>query len=150
MNALQSHSYPSPDPRNSSPSPRKPRPRSRLQQRQAPHRAMAIETTVKLGLNLLFAGVSLSALMRLVPANLEQQEDLQRLQTEVSEANSKVASLQSDFDRHFDPQQAMNVMQEQNIRFNPRQRQVVWLHPETKPSEAETQPSDSSDATSAE
>lgn len=127
MNALQPHHYPSPKP------PRKPRVRSQSRQsrpRQSPHRATAIEVATKLGINLLFAVAALSALAKLIPANLEQQNDLQRLQVEVDEASSKVASLQADFDRHFDPQQAMNVMQEQNIRFNPRQRQVVWLNPD--------------------
>jgi hypothetical protein len=81
-------------------------------------------------MNLLFATAALSALVKLIPSNLEQQEDLRRLQVEVNEASSQVASLQADFDRHFDPQQTMNVMQEQNIRFNPRQRQVVWLNPD--------------------
>lgn len=124
MNALQPHHYPSPKP------PRKPRIRSQARQRQSPHRATAIEVATKLGINLLFAAAALSALVKLIPANLEQQEDLQRLQVEVDEATSKVVILQADFDRHFDPQQAMNVMQEQNIRFNPKQRQVVWLKPD--------------------
>lgn len=126
MNALQPHHYPAPKP------PRKPRVRtqSRQRPRQSPHRAIAIEAAMKLGINLLFAAAAVSALVKLIPSNLEQQEDLQRLQVEVDEASSKVAGLQADFDRHFDPQQALNVMQEQNIRFNPRQRQVVWLNPD--------------------
>jgi hypothetical protein len=130
MNALQPNHYPSPKP------PRKPRVRRRQvsqqqsHQRQSPHRATAIEAATKLGINFLFAAAALSALIKLIPSNLEQQEDLQRLQVEVNEASSQVANLQADFDRHFDPQQALNVMQEQNIRFNPRQRQVVWLNPD--------------------
>lgn len=85
---------------------------------------------MKVGINFLFAAAALSALVKLIPSNLQQQEDLRRLQVEVDEASSQVASLQADFDRHFDPQQTMDVMQEQNIRFNPRQRQVVWLNPD--------------------
>ncbi|NJO77418.1 MAG: hypothetical protein HC827_02130 [Cyanobacteria bacterium RM1_2_2] len=127
MNALQPHPYSSPKP------PRKPRVRSQSRQsrpRQSPHRAAAIEAAVKVGINFLFAAAALSALVKLIPSNLQQQEDLRRLQVEVDEASSQVASLQADFDRHFDPQQTMDVMQEQNIRFNPRQRQVVWLNPD--------------------
>jgi outer membrane murein-binding lipoprotein Lpp len=102
------------------------------QLRQSPHHALLVETTIKLTVNLVLAATAVSTLLHLIPYNQKHQADLQRLQTEVKEANAKVDVLQSDFDRHFDPQQAFNIMQEQNIRFNPQQRQVVWLNPEVK------------------
>jgi hypothetical protein len=144
MNALQPHRDPSPTPIPS----RQPRVRSRSRQstQRAPHQALVIETSMKLGVNLILAAVAISTLARLIPYNTEQQADLQRLQVEVAEAGSQVAGLQKEFDRHFDPQQALNVMQEQNIRLNPKQRQVVWLDPDTqKPADADQadQPSQS-------
>lgn len=129
MNALQPHRDPSPAPIQ----PRKTRVRNRS--RQSSHRALAIEASMKLSVNLILAVVAISTLARLIPYNSKQQADLQRLQVEVAEAGSKVAGLQEDFDRHFDPQQALNVMQEQSIRFNPKQRQVVWLDPEAEKAE---------------
>lgn len=130
MNALQ----PQPDP---SPSRQvRARARSRSRQRQSPYQALAIEATAKLSVNLVLSLVAVVTLARLIPYNLKQQNDLQRLQSEVDELAMKVASLQEDFDRHFDPQQALNVMQEQNIRSNPQQRQIVWLNPETKQAES--------------
>jgi hypothetical protein len=129
MNALQPHHDPSSSPNSSR------RARVRRQPRQSPqrspHQALAIEITVKLTVNLLLATTAIVTLTRLIPYNSQQQADLARLEVEVEEASTKVAALQEDFDRHFDPQQALTVMQEQNIRFNPKQRQVVWLTPDT-------------------
>jgi hypothetical protein len=105
------------------------RSRSHSRQRQAPHQTTVIETSLKLIVNLIFGLVAATTLAKLIPHNLEQQADLERLRGEVKELGTKVASLEEDFDRHFDPQQALNVMQEQNIRFNPKQKQVVWLTP---------------------
>jgi hypothetical protein len=90
------------------------------------------ETSIKLAVNLALAGTAVSTLLHLIPYNNKQQADLQQLQAEVTATNAKVEALQSDFNRHFDPQESLNVMQEQNIRFNPKQRQVVWLTPTSK------------------
>lgn len=106
-----------------------PKVRVRPRQRQAPHQGVAIEAAVKLGVNLVLGVTAIVTLHRLIPINLQQQTDLERLRAEVAEAQTKVATLEEDFDRHFDPQQALNIMQEQNIRFNPKQRQVVWIDP---------------------
>jgi hypothetical protein len=128
MNALQ----PKHDPTPSQPS-RLPRVRSRS--RQTYHRELAAEAAIKLCVNCVLASITVATLFRLIPSNLEQQADLKRLQGEVSEADIAVSKLENDFDRHFDPQQSLNVMQEQNIRFNPKQRQIVWLNPQSKPAE---------------
>lgn len=122
MNALQPQHNPPPE----RPS-RLPRVRSRS--RQTYHRELAGEAAIKLCVNCVLATITIATLVRLIPSNLEQQTDLQRLQGEVSEASLAVSQLEQDFDRHFDPQQSLNVMQEQNIRFNPKQRQIVWLTP---------------------
>lgn len=96
--------------------------------------------SLKLTVNLILTTIGVSTLVHLVPHNMSQQSDLERLRAEVKEASVKVGGLQEEFDRHFDPQQAVNVMQEQNIRFNPRQKQVVWLKPNLK--DAPNKPSD--------
>ncbi len=131
MNALQPHRYPSP---NSQPS-RPPRVRHRVQQRQSSQQPIVLEATVKLTVNCVLALTAIVTLVKLIPYNQAQVADLERLEAEVQEASTKVATLETDFDRHFDPQQALNVMQEQNIRFNPKQRQIVWLQPDTKKAE---------------
>ncbi len=152
MNALQPQHNPSPQqPARAPQAPqRRSRTHSRQQalQRRSPHQSAILEVSLKLTVNLILIATGVSTLVRLIPYNLEQQSDLARLQAEVKEANAKVAGLQEDFDRHFDPQQSFNVMQEQNIRFNPRQRQVVWLKPEAKP-DPEIKSADAAEAQSA-
>ncbi len=142
MNALQPQHDPAPRRLACSPqvkaqpqvtSRRRSRTRSR---RQSPHQAAVLEVSLKLTVNLILVATGVSTLARLIPYNMSQQSDLERLRTEVKEASAKVGGLQEDFDRHFDPQQALNVMQEQNIRFNPRQKQVVWLKPDAQPEAA--------------
>lgn len=108
-------------------------PRVRSRSRQTYHRELAAEASIKLCVNCVLASITVVTLMKLIPANLTQQADLERLKAEVSEAELAVAQLEQDFDRHFDPQQSINVMQEENIRFNPKQRQIVWLNPTAKP-----------------
>lgn len=120
MNALR-HS-------DSSPS-RQPKPRARCAVRSHPHRALAFEATVKLGVNVVLGVIATSALASLVPYTLAQQAKLEELQTEVAELDWQVNRLQTEFDRHFDPQQSLSVMQEQSARINPNQRQVVWVTP---------------------
>jgi hypothetical protein len=137
MNALQPQHDPSPRRPARSPQAPPPQRRSRTQsrahsRRQSPHRAAVLEVSLKLTVNLILVATGVCTLARLIPYNMSQQSDLERLRTEVKEASAKVGGLQEDFDRHFDPQQALNVMQEQNIRFNPRQKQVVWLKPDAK------------------
>lgn len=147
MNALQPYRDPSPSPVPS----RKTRVRSRSQKhpssQRSPHQALVIESTAKLTINLVLMAAAVSTLVRLIPYNTQQQADLQHLQAEVTEIGKQVATLQGDFDRHFDPQQALNVMQEQSIRFNPKQRQVVWLEPSTKTANKSSEGAQQADAT---
>lgn len=143
MNALQPYRDPLPSPVPS----RKTRVRSRPQKHQSPHQALVLESTAKLAINLVLMATAVSTLFRLIPYNMQQQADLQHLQAEVNEIGKQVATLQGDFDRHFDPQQALNVMQEQSIRFNPKQRQIVWLDPDTKTARTSSDGSQQADAT---
>lgn len=125
MNAYQPL-IPPPDPS------RRRTPRPRRNPKRHPHRAIVVETLAKLSVNSLLAVVAITALMRLLPYNLEQQSKLQELNAEVTDLADRVDTLQADLSRHFDPQQAMSVMQEQSIRVDPRQRQIVWVDDATK------------------
>jgi hypothetical protein len=73
--------------------------------------------------------VAVSALVRLVPYNMMQSTKLKELRTEVAEVEGRVDVLRAEFKRNFDPQQALNVMQEQSARMHPNQRQIIWLTP---------------------
>ncbi len=104
--------------------------RLRRQPSQAPHRAIAAEITTKLGVNLLLSLIAITALAKLLPYNLSQQNSFKELQAKVTETESRVDRLQTDFNHHFDPKQARSVMEEESTRIEPGQRQVVWTTPQ--------------------
>ncbi|MBW4658709.1 MAG: hypothetical protein KME15_08545 [Drouetiella hepatica Uher 2000/2452] len=122
MNALPRYNYPQP------PDPTR-RKMVRRRPRRNPHQAVILENGFKLGVNCLLSVIALSALVKLVPYNLAQQAKLKEIRVEVSEVEGRVDRLQADLNRQFDPQQAMSVMQEESIRVDPRQRQIVWITP---------------------
>lgn len=142
MNALQPPSRPS----SSASSSRQVAPRKRRMSRRNLHRAIAFEASVKIGVNLVLAITAVSALVRLVPYNMAQQQRLKELQVEVAAMEEQVAALRAEFDRHFDPQQAMSVMQEQSARVNPNQRQVFWMAPSNTTAQESQAPSKDSES----
>lgn len=99
-------------------------------QNPTPHRAIAAEVTTKLGVNLLLSLIAVTALAKLLPYNLSQQNSFKELQAKVAETESRVDRLQSDFNYHFDPKQARSVMEEESTRIEPGQRQIVWTTPQ--------------------
>ena len=135
MNAFQ--------PPNRPPSPAQ-SPRRRVskrirRQKSAPHRAIATEVTTKLGVNLLLSLIAVTALAKLLPYNLSQQNSFKELQAKVAETEGRVDRLQTDFNHHFDPRQARSVMQEESTRIEPGQRQIVWTTPQNATAQQPTE-----------
>lgn len=97
--------------------------------RKSPYQALVTEASVRLGANVLLGLVAISALVKLIPYTLDQQTKLQDLHIEVKTVEKRVDQLRAEFDRHFDPQQAVSVMQEQSVRVDPNQRQIIWVNP---------------------
>jgi outer membrane murein-binding lipoprotein Lpp len=111
------------------PNPRSSRRAASRRSPRSPYRAAAIEGSMRLGVNLVLGIVAISALVRLLPYNLAQQQRLNEIRSEVAKLDQQVDQLRAEFNRHFDPQQTMHVMQEQSARVNPNQRQIIWLSP---------------------
>lgn len=108
--------------------PRRVVPQRKSRNRGRPYQSMAVQTTVKLTVNVLLSAAAVSALVKLLPYYQSQQEKLQEIQTEVKLTEGRVNRLRTDFNRYFDPQQAKNIMQEQSNRVNPGQRPVILLN----------------------
>lgn len=121
MNALQSPTKPLQPVRTPRSQPRSGQPKKRHH-----HRAIAIETSIKLGVNLALSGVAIAALVQLLPYSLVQHSKLQEVKAEVKATKGRVDRVKAEFSRSFDPRQAKVIMQEQTNRTDPRQRQVVW------------------------
>lgn len=106
-----------------------PRPKRHLRQRS--YQIMALETTVKIGVNFAISAVAISTLTQLLPHHWQQQQKLREISTEVNQLEARVNKLQDDFSRNFDPTQAKAVMQEQSARRDPSQRPVVMMNRES-------------------
>lgn len=101
-----------------------PRPKRHLRQRS--YRIMALETTAKIGVNIAISVTAISALVHLLPYHWSQQEKLRTIRTEVKLMETRVNTLQTEFNRNFDSGQSKRIMQEQGNRFDPNQRQLVF------------------------
>ncbi|MGG6294385.1 hypothetical protein ACQ4M4_08180 [Leptolyngbya sp. AN02str] len=111
-------------------------PSVRVRRRRVPkkqhHRAIAIEAGVKLAVNSLFALVAASTIIRLAPDMRSHQKQLKVIHQEVELMEARVDGLQTNFKRHFDPQQSYRVMQEQSSRIAPNQVQIIWVDSNTQ------------------
>jgi hypothetical protein len=96
------------------------------QRHQSRHRLVAIETVVKLGVNLVISGAAIAALTQLLPYSMAQQEKLKEIQTEVNSANGRFSKVQSEFGRSFDPHQTSEIIRQQTGLVDPNQKVVVW------------------------
>ena len=93
---------------------------------------MALETTVKLSVNVVLSVVAVCTLVQLWDHNCSQQKKLQEIRMEDERIEGRVNHLRTDFSRYFDPHQAKSIMQEQSDRLAPGQYPVVLLAPGAK------------------
>ncbi len=113
-----------------------PRPKRRLRQRS--YQVMALETTAKIGVNIVISAAAISALIQLLPYHWSQQEKLRAIRVDVKQVEGRVYDLQAEFSRNFDPRQTKRIMQEEGYRFDPSQRQVVFPKNRTEVEQSES------------
>jgi hypothetical protein len=104
-------------------------PRTHLRNHKKPYRAIAIETSVKLGVNVLLSMVAIVALTKLLSYKMTQEAKLQELDVAVRTTNDRVQIVKSNFKQYFDSNQARSLMQQQTNRIDPSQRQIIWKPP---------------------
>jgi cell division protein FtsB len=127
MNSIQvSKPVSKPRSRSQATSPRRQGSFVRAKPRHSPNRAIALETSAKLTVNLVISIVAVSALLQLIPSYKEQKQKLQEISHEVEQTEDRVQRLRSEFTRNFDPQQAPKIMQEQTELQDPQQLQIIW------------------------
>lgn len=100
--------------------------------------AIALETTVKLAINVALSGVAVVSLLQLLPYHKSIQSKLQAIRTEVKETEQRVNRLQTDYKRASNPQEAKNIMREQTHMVDPTRREVVLLESNNKGSDEAT------------
>ncbi|MEM6752901.1 MAG: hypothetical protein AAF630_08035 [Cyanobacteria bacterium P01_C01_bin.38] len=100
-----------------------PRPKRRLRQRS--YQIMALETTVKIGVNFAISAAAISALTQLLPHHWSGQDKLRQVRTEVKTAQERVNNLRAEFSNTFDSRQASNIMQQHGNRIPRNKKQIV-------------------------
>jgi hypothetical protein len=86
---------------------------------------MAMEATVKIGVNVLLSLVAIVTLAKLLPYRSNQESRLQELNAAVKTADDRFSRVKNSFLFYFDPNQTRFLMQQQTNRIEPSQRQVI-------------------------
>ena len=110
-------------------------PRPKRHMRQRSYEVMALETTVKIGVNLAISAVAISALNQILPHHWSGQEKLRQMRTEVKTAQERVNKLRSEFSNTFDSRQASNIMQQQGNRIPSNKKRIILTN-NTTPAES--------------
>ena len=134
------YAYKQPQP--ASPPSRRPRraSSSHSRKRQTPYRELALETTVKLGVNVVLSLVAIVAIAKLLPYRASQEARMQELNVALRTAETRFDRVQTNFGQYFDPTQARFIMQQQTNRIDPSQRQVIWQQtPRVEPPQPQRQ-----------
>ena len=109
-----------------------PRPKRHLRQRS--YEVMALETTVKIGVNLAISAVAVSALAQLLPHYWSGQDKLRQIRTEGKTTQERVNNLRTEFSNTFDSRQTNSIMQQQGNRIPLNKKRIVLTH-NTTPAE---------------
>lgn len=90
------------------------------------YRAVVVEATVKLSVNVVLSAVAIGALAQLLPYRSSQTAKLQELQVTEKATQERVQRTQNKFNQYFDPYQTDANMQAQSNRIGTQQRRIVW------------------------
>jgi hypothetical protein len=101
---------------------------------------MALETTVKIGVNLVISAAAISALTQLLPHHWSGQEKLREVRTEVKTAQERVNKLRAEFSNTFDSRQANTVMQQQGNLIPLNHKRIVLTNNTTSAEVRESTP----------
>lgn len=101
-------------------------PRHKVKIKQRPYRAVLVEATVKLSVNVVISAVAIGALAQLLPYRSSQAAKLQELQVTVKATKDRVQRTENKFNQYFDPYQTDANMQAQSNRIGAQQRRIVW------------------------
>ncbi|PSF38626.1 hypothetical protein C7H19_03725 [Aphanothece hegewaldii CCALA 016] len=108
----------------------KPRQAAKRSETKRVHQGIAIEASLKIGMNVILSIASVTALIKLWPYQEIQQAKLAEVRRAVAESEIRVDQLRNQLNRNFDPEQTKKLMQEQSYRVDPNQRRIFWMYQE--------------------
>lgn len=117
----------SPDPNSTKHSELRKRKRIVSQRKQqSAHLTLAVESIVKLSVNVLLSAAGIAGLMQLIPYRTAQEVKLKELQAAVNASQHRLQKTQSMFSNVFDPYRSTAMMQEQANRIEGERKQIVF------------------------
>lgn len=84
-----------------------------------------------MAVNVFVAAIALVTIVKLIPHNATQQEQLQSLEAEVTALDNRVDVLRKEFVQYFDPQQAQVNKRQLSDRLTAGQRKIILTAPTT-------------------
>ena len=96
-------------------------------QRRNSNLKLGLELSIKIIINGLLSFVAFTALIKLLPCHISQQEKLAEIRLEVEETETRVKKLRESFTGNFDPRQTKKVMQKNSYRVDPHQRPIFFI-----------------------
>jgi hypothetical protein len=96
---------------------------------QQSHASIALESGIKLGVNVLLSVAAIAALVQLVPYRTAQEVKLQELQAALKSSQDRASLAQNNFARVFDPSQAKQIGAEQTNQLPANQQEVLLFEP---------------------
>lgn len=114
------HSPPSPIPRSPSNPPRR-------KTRRFYYFTLLSEASLKLLINGLLLSAFSVALIRLVPEMLRHHQQRAAIEKELSLTQARMAVLEQEFSRTFDPRESTTLIEEQGYSIDPHKHPIVLL-----------------------
>ena len=96
-------------------------------QRRNSNLKLGLELSIKIIINGLLSFVAFTALIKLLPYHISQQQKLAEIRLEVEETEARVKKLRQSFTENFDPRQTKKVMQKNSHRVDPHQRPIFFI-----------------------
>lgn len=108
--------------------PEKPRKRRRSydQQSQA-YRTLAKEISLKLFVNFILTIITGTSLVKLIPYYLNQQAQLQEIEAEIVDTQTRVNQLNQEFSYYFDAQQSQSLIKKYTVKIEPNEMRLFLI-----------------------
>lgn len=94
-----------------------------------------LEVGAMIGVNAFVSLIAIVTIIKLLPHNATQRQQLQSIETEVTALDRRVQNLRKEFVQYFDPQQTRINKRQLSDRLDAGQRKIILTEPElTSPS----------------
>lgn len=94
------------------------------------NRNTLLEVGAMIGVNVFVSLIAIVTIVKLLPHNATQRQQLQSLETEVTALDRRVQDLRKEFVQYFDPQQTRINQRQLSDRLDAGQRKIILTEPE--------------------